>query len=291
MTRTVLVVMLTLFSIFSVNFVDSLQESLGKFLGTFGGIKQVKIPDLLNQLCNQSQGSTIRRDACYGCFYRASVLPQGYSMLVAMSTCADTYLNNTSYGHCQAYLRNVTRVPDTRSPTIIYCSFLECIRQVNKNSLAANRRSETLLRGAARQIKQQSIFKFLKAIQRGICVIRDTQIITTTTLRACVREASTVFPNISNTYITLTNTELVQLFINTTTCVLAKTRCSYVNPVTGELQDGDVINKLHLPSLNAMLVNTDYDINIVQLPFRSSNVDVCSKYRNVEQATWPSVVC
>ncbi|XP_018396950.1 PREDICTED: uncharacterized protein LOC108775161 [Cyphomyrmex costatus] len=245
MTRTVLVVMLTLFSIFSVNFVDSLQESLGKFLGTFGGIKQVKIPDLLNQLCNQSQGSTIRRDACYGCFYRASVLPQGYSMLVAMSTCADTYLNNTSYGHCQAYLRNVTRVPDTRSPTIIYCSFLECIRQVNKNSL----------------------------------------------LRACVREASTVFPNISNTYITLTNTELVQLFINTTTCVLAKTRCSYVNPVTGELQDGDVINKLHLPSLNAMLVNTDYDINIVQLPFRSSNVDVCSKYRNVEQATWPSVVC
>lgn len=141
MTRVVLVAILILFSISSVSFVDSLmQESLGKFLGTFGAVKQyiplryssyakkkkdifvmrlfrvlyndvtflfrVRIPELLNQLCNQSQGSnTTRRDACYGCFYRTSVLPQGYSMLVAMSACADTYLNNTSYGHCQAYLR------------------------------------------------------------------------------------------------------------------------------------------------------------------------------------------
>ncbi|XP_018357705.1 PREDICTED: uncharacterized protein LOC108757698 [Trachymyrmex cornetzi] len=245
MTRMVLVVMLILFSIFSVNFVDSLQDSLGKFLGTFGAKQQVRIPELLNQLCNQSQGSNLtRRDACYGCFYRASILPQGYSMLVAMSTCANAYLNNTSYGHCQTYLQNVTSMPDARSPTIIYCSFLECIRQVNKNSL----------------------------------------------LRECVREASTVFPNINSTYY-LTNTQLVQLFVNTTTCVLAKTRCSYVNPVTGELQDSDIVNKLHLPSLNALLVNTDYDISIVQLPFRSGSFDVCTKYRNVEQATWPSVVC
>jgi len=67
---------------------------------------RVRIPELLNQLCNQSQGSNLTiRDACYGCFYRASILPQGYSMLVAMSTCANTYLNNTSYGHCQAYLQ------------------------------------------------------------------------------------------------------------------------------------------------------------------------------------------
>lgn len=144
MTRAVLVVISLLFSISSVNFVDSLiQESLGKFLGTFGAVKQylypvclyclthkkkkiflleslvwrrdfpfprVRIPDLLNQLCNQSQGSnTTRRDACYGCFYRASILPQGYPMLVAMSACADTYLNNTSYGHCQAYLRVCAR--------------------------------------------------------------------------------------------------------------------------------------------------------------------------------------
>lgn len=140
MTRAVLVVIL-LFSISSVSFVDSV-ESVGKFLGTFGTVKQyisivhilsltrkkkkgifvaracfalcndvtflfrVRIPDLLNQMCNQSQGSnTTLRDACYGCFYRASVLPQGYPMLVAVSACANTYLNNTSYGHCQAYLQ------------------------------------------------------------------------------------------------------------------------------------------------------------------------------------------
>jgi len=111
-------------------------------------------------------------------------------------------------------------------------------------------------------------------------------------LRECVGEAATMFPSINNTYVNLTNTQLTQLYINTTTCVLAKTRCSYLNPVTGEqLQDGDIVNKLHLPSLNAILVNTDYDISIVQLPFRHGSVDVCAKYRNVEQATWPSVVC
>ena len=26
-------------------------------------------------------------------------------------------------------------MPDARNPTIVYCSFLECIRQVNKNNL------------------------------------------------------------------------------------------------------------------------------------------------------------
>ncbi|EFN80390.1 hypothetical protein EAI_14739 [Harpegnathos saltator] len=212
MTKATAVVILILFSTSGVHHVDSLmQESLGKFLGSFAAFKQVRIPDLLNQLCNSSQGSnTTRRDACYGCFYRASILPQGYAMLIAMSTCADSYLNNTSYGHCQSYLR----------------------------------------------------------------------------LRECVREAMRMIPMFNST-----ERQLTQLFVNTTACVLAKTRCSYTNPVTGALQDDDIVNKLHLPTMNAILVNTEYDINIVQLPFRHSNVDVCSKYRNVQQATWPSVVC
>lgn len=150
MTRAALVVIIILFFVTSVNFVDSLQDNFGKLLGTFTSVKQyipilpivlplrekkkkknifvaratkfralcndvtflsrVKIPELLNQLCNQSQGpnANLRRDACYGCFYRASILPQGFSMLAAMSTCADDYLNNTNYGHCQAYLKVCT---------------------------------------------------------------------------------------------------------------------------------------------------------------------------------------
>ncbi|KAL6442207.1 hypothetical protein ACFW04_002466 [Cataglyphis niger] len=180
MTRAALIVILILFSISSVNFVDSLvQDNWGKFLGTFNAIKQVKIPELLNQLCNQSQGSNanLQRDACYGCFYRASILPQGFSMLAAMSTCADDYLNNTNYGHCQAYLRNATSMPNTRSPMLIYCSFLECIRQVNKNSLDIDVRGPTF-RGVIR-IKQ-SPFIFLKILarktQNSVCIIRETTV-------------------------------------------------------------------------------------------------------------------
>ena len=107
-----------------------------------------------------------------------------------------------------------------------------------------------------------------------------------TQLRECVGEAVRTFPSFN-----ATDVKLAQLYVNTTACVLAKTRCSQMNPITGEFQEDDLANKLHIPTVNAVLVNTDYDINIVQLPFHSSSVDVCAKYRNYEQASWPSVVC
>ncbi|XP_043507892.1 uncharacterized protein LOC122527616 isoform X1 [Frieseomelitta varia] len=234
---------LILLAVFSVNLVEPLvKESLSKFIGSLTGVTQVRIPELLNQLCNESQGSdTVRRDACYGCFFRASSQTVGYPLLVALSNCADVYLNNTDYGHCQQYLRNATSMTNSRTnPTRIYCTFLECVRQVNKDNL----------------------------------------------LRECVGEAVRTFPNFNTT-----DVKLAQLYVNTTACVLAKTRCSQMNPITGEFQEDDLANKLHIPTVNAVLVNTDYDINIVQLPFHSSSIDVCAKYRNYEQANWPSVVC
>ncbi|XP_014469295.1 PREDICTED: uncharacterized protein LOC106741614 [Dinoponera quadriceps] len=180
MTKATMVVILILFSISDVHHVDSLmQESLGKFLGSFVAVKQVRIPDLLNQLCNSSQGSnTTRRDACYGCFYRASILPLGYPMLIAMSMCANTYLNNTNYGHCQSYLQNATTMPNPGvSPTIIYCTFLECVRQVNKDSLDIDVRSGLRLspRGFASRIEQERPFLLHKKLPvlNSVCVIRE----------------------------------------------------------------------------------------------------------------------
>ncbi|XP_024221316.1 uncharacterized protein LOC105680348 isoform X2 [Bombus impatiens] len=234
---------LILFAICGVNLVEPLvKESLSKFLGSLAGVKQVRIPELLNQLCNESQGSdTVRRDACYGCFFRASSQTVGYPLLVAMSNCAYIYLNNTDYGHCQQYLSNATGTANSRTnPTTIYCTFLECVRQVNKDNL----------------------------------------------LRECVGEAIRMFPNFN-----LTDVKLAQLYVNTTACVLAKTRCSQMNPITGEFQEDDLANKLHIPTVNALLVNTDYNMNIVQLPFHSTSIDLCAKYRNYEQASWSNVVC
>lgn len=100
-----------------------------------------------------------------------------------------------------------------------------------------------------------------------------------------------MLPGFDGSYANYTSVQVAQLFVNATACLLAKTRCSFTNPVTGEIQDADIVNRLHLPSLNAILVNTDYDINIVQVPFRHGSVDACTKYRSVHQATWPSVVC
>ncbi|CAK9797979.1 hypothetical protein ANTQUA_LOCUS1457 [Anthophora quadrimaculata] len=236
-------VFLILLGIVGVNLVEPLvQQSLSKFLGSLAGVKHVRIPELLNQLCNESQGSnTVLRDACYGCFFRATSQTLGYPLLMAMSNCADIYLNGTDYAHCQQYLNNATSSLNSRvNPSTIYCTFLECVRQVNKDTL----------------------------------------------LRECVGEAIRLFPNFNTT-----DVKLAQLYVNTTACVLAKTRCSYMNPITGEFQEDDLANKLHIPTINAMLVNTDYDINIVQLPFHYSSIDVCAKQRNYEQASWPGVMC
>ncbi|XP_047362450.1 uncharacterized protein LOC124954101 [Vespa velutina] len=105
-------------------------------------------------------------------------------------------------------------------------------------------------------------------------------------LRECVGEALRIFPSFN-----LTDVKLSQLLVNATACVLAKTRCAYTNPITGEIQEDDLANKFHLPSVNAIFVNTDYDINIVQFPIRYGTSDVCAKFRNVEPATWPSAAC
>ncbi|XP_034936537.1 uncharacterized protein [Chelonus insularis] len=216
-------------------------DSLTKILR--GNYNNIRIPLLLNQLCNESQGDDgVLRDACYGCFFRATNRPPGYPLLLAMSNCGDLYLDNTNYGSCQAYLRNASRNIDIRSsPSIIYCTFLECIRQVNKDSL----------------------------------------------IRTCVGEALDMISNF-----TVNDIQLAQLFVNTTACILAKTRCGIMNPITGVYQDGiDASTKLSIPSMNAILVNSNYDINIIQLPFGTGVIDECAKYRNVEQATWPSVQC
>lgn len=94
------------------------------------------------------------------------------------------------------------------------------------------------------------------------------------------------------TSVSLSDTFLTRLFVNTTACVLAKTRCSTLNPITGAYrQESELTNKLHITSINAILVNTDYDINIVQLPFGNGVTDECAKYRNLRQADWPTVRC
>ncbi|KAF7411133.1 hypothetical protein HZH66_000029 [Vespula vulgaris] len=303
MAKLPVVLLLLIFPAFLNNGDALIPDGLSKLFGSLATIKSVRIPELLNQLCNESQGANVMlRDACYGCFYRASNQPTGYPLLLAMSACADMYLNNTDYGHCQAYLRNATNNLNNRvGPVTIYCTFLECIRQVNKDTLdalrAAIREGGATTSREARRTNPGFVVKIYPRTLRAVCVFREQKADSITvrpgaepidprTLRECVGEALRIFPNFD-----LTDVKLSQLLVNATACVLAKTRCAYTNPITGEIQEDDLANKFHLPSVNAILVNTDYDINIVQFPFRYGAADVCAKFRNVEPAAWPSVAC
>ncbi|OXU19737.1 hypothetical protein TSAR_004079 [Trichomalopsis sarcophagae] len=203
------------------------------------GVTNVKTMQLLNQLCNESQDNkAMNRDACYGCFFRAASHQSGYPLLLSMANCANNYLNNTNYGHCAQYLSNATTaISSSVNPTLVYCSFLECVRQVNKDNL----------------------------------------------IRECVLEAARLMPGFSGTSV-----HLAQLFVNTTACVLAKIRCSEPNPITGASRDDSWKDGA---SFNTLLVNSDYDINIVRLPYGTLTPDECHKYRNVEVASWPTVEC
>ena len=96
-------------------------------------------------------------------------------------------------------------------------------------------------------------------------------------------EAATIVPNYTGTSV-----HLAQLFVNATACILAKTRCAEPNPITGARRDDSWKSTA---TYNALLVNSDYDINILHLPFSNLASDECQKYRNIETASWPTVKC
>ncbi|XP_034179554.1 uncharacterized protein LOC117603999 isoform X1 [Osmia lignaria lignaria] len=178
MVKLRVLVVLALFVIFNVNLVEPMvHESLSKLFGSLSGVIHVRIPELLNQLCNESQRSnTVLRDACYGCFYRTTNQPVGYRLLLSMSNCANIYLNSTDYAHCQEYLNNATSTANARAnPTTIYCTFLECVRQVNKDNLEALRVKPRAKEDSRKTNRKVSFlyFKLYKQIARSICVIRE----------------------------------------------------------------------------------------------------------------------
>ncbi|XP_015589239.1 uncharacterized protein LOC107264933 isoform X1 [Cephus cinctus] len=233
-----IVLLLALMRIWNASLVHSFLEEglLAKSIGPWVTYSNLRTVQLLNQLCNDSQDeSSVERDACYGCFFRASNQASGYPMLLAMSNCADIYLNNTDYGHCQRYIRNATNSASSRtSPNTIYCTFLECVRQVNKDML----------------------------------------------IRECIGEAMEILPTVFNG----TEQQLAQVFVNTTACILARARCTV-------FQDMEATSRTILPTVNAVLVNSDYDISVVKFPYILGKGEGCTRYRNMEQATWPGVDC
>uniref|UniRef100_A0A0C9RCW5 Myo16 protein n=1 Tax=Fopius arisanus TaxID=64838 RepID=A0A0C9RCW5_9HYME len=95
-------------------------------------------------------------------------------MLLSMSACADLYLDDSNYGHCSGYLKNATTNAATRAtPTTIYCTFLECIRQVNKDNLEAR----VALRNGKKLVGMKRTRSFIITryvfARRGICIVRD----------------------------------------------------------------------------------------------------------------------
>lgn len=157
---------------------------------------------LLNLLCNNTNPATspanlIRRDGCYGCFFRAVNYGRSRQVLIELNSCSKQYLNisgtpaATNFMGCASDLnRYTTQLTATvegidlqscyQSQGVI-CQFLDCVREQNGNALME-------------QCYQEVGFTQMDIVGRR------------------------------------------NFFSNMTKCVLGRVRCSRYNPISGELQ-------------------------------------------------------
>lgn len=205
--------------------------------------KKHKLLSLLNLLCNDTQNtSTVSRDACYGCFFRAALVTSGGTLLTQLSLCATTYLNNTVYQTCATQLQAAANgVRATAPPTFPncysgYCEFVQCVRRVNSAQLVDQ------------------------------CFL------------------------ISMAGLNLTTTQgRVNLFTNTTSCILAASRCDAYNPITGVFQgvygsQSQLTEQMTLA--NALQITPNGDIRIVSFPRHTFSVDqFCMSSNQLDQAS------
>lgn len=157
---------------------------------------------LLNLLCNNtnpatSQANLVRRDGCYGCFFRAVNYANPRQVLVELNRCSMQYLNisgvpaGTNFMGCATNLNRFTTqlavtldVVDQQScyqTQTVLCQFLDCVREQNANALIE-------------QCYQEVGFAQMDVVGRR------------------------------------------NFYTNMTRCMLGRVRCSRYNPISGEAQ-------------------------------------------------------
>lgn len=238
---------------------------------------------LLNNLCNTTQSSVQLRDACYGCFFRAGSLPPGPPQLVALSQCATLYLVNTIYQPCAQELASIIvglkpvqpSYGAALKPTLCtfgYCEFVRCIRRANSYNLVI-------------------IWLKISLLWFNINISIGFQINTCFLANLVARDFN-VFAHRINFY------------TNITACILARTRCSDVNPITGDLQRQQ--GSLFPPGItngagtggyffyNALQIARNGDMKILSFPPQIVTGNVfCSNYSSIslQQSPYDSRTC
>lgn len=109
---------------------------------------------LLNLLCNAtnpatSQANLVRRDGCYGCFFRAISYNKLRQTLIELNNCTRQYLNITGTPPGSNFMTCVTNFNNYVSQLVVseptpgtcpqsqnvLCQFVNCIREQNANAL------------------------------------------------------------------------------------------------------------------------------------------------------------
>lgn len=157
---------------------------------------------LLNLLCNStnpatSQANIVRRDGCYGCFFRAVNIGRTRQVLMELNGCAMQYLDvsgvpdGTNFKGCASELNQYAMQVGATAEGLdlqscyqsqgVLCGFIECVREQNGNALVE-------------QCYQEVGFTQMDIVGRR------------------------------------------NFFSNMTKCVLGRVRCPRYNPLSGELQ-------------------------------------------------------
>ena len=138
---------------------------------------------LLNLLCNNtnpatSQANLIRRDGCYGCFFRAVNYGRSQQVVVELNKCSMQYLNisnvppGTNFMGCATELnRYASQLSLTlgdgqnclQTQTSL-CQFLDCVREQNGNALVEQCYQEVMFSAADVTARRNSYLNVTKCI-------------------------------------------------------------------------------------------------------------------------------
>lgn len=270
-----------------------------------------RLLQLLSYVCNKTQTNIQIRDACYGCYFRAASLPSGVSQLLAVSQCSNIYLLNSTYTACAQDLAvrlHYSRFRQWFRSHLINVTLAHFIGVHRWTEAVVDHNPVILFAGLlwlCSVLAACELGRFGKTLTIFLlfCHLHCATMCRFNGLPSWILwQINTCFlANLINRDFNVVSNR-IGFYTNTTACILARTRCSIVNPITGDIQrqnysiqpDGitNSVGSAGYFNHNALQVSRNGDIKIVAFPTANvvSNA-LCSSDQSLDQSPYNLPTC
>ncbi|KAI4463859.1 hypothetical protein MML48_4g00009093 [Holotrichia oblita] len=268
-----------------------------------------QLSNLFTIMCSNIANGTNNtlRDACIGCFQSAIVASNNQPSVASIVACATMYLINTNYSSCfnlPTVPPPTTTTPRPTSPTTMTTTTTTTTTTTRPPTTTTTATTTTrppttpttppptTTPGIDPRLKRSLNINI--NCDTGYCgYVQCIRSVNANLLIAgCYREArignNATFPN-----------QQVNLYKNITSCILAKSRCSSINPISGQPQNGryttQVSSKFGTTTTAyyyTLQISSNGELRIIGLPSSISiQQDFCGTNTNLVESSWNSFVC